>query len=306
MSKVRVTNYLFMQKIKPFICSLFVVFFLACQNTGKEGSASENAGEDLAEVNNAGGDSFWEDFDFSDLDAVKNPDIGEQKLVDFIYSISEYDSNQRKSAIDNMLEGAYREKESYKHFLSLFNHYLYNPNSPMQSDVIYESVLEFATSHPLGEDAEDFRNKELYELVKKNQPGQIAENFSALLPNGKVLNLSDIKSKYTLLFFYEPGCQYCEEVIQNYRSHPSINQLIEGEKLTVFAIYPYGELAAWEAYQNQLPNGWVNGIDKEMKIIKSKLYDIKATPTIYLLDEDKKVIYKDVDAEHVLYVLEEM
>lgn len=295
-----------MKILKPFICSLLIVFFSACQNTGKEGSASRDSGEDLKEMSQTGIEGFWSDFDFSDLSAVKDPDIGEQKLVDFIYSIAEYDSNQRKLAIDHMLREAYREEESYKHFLSLFNHYLYNPNSPMQSDVLYEPVLEFASSHPLGDKVEDFRNKELYELVKKNQPGQIAENFSALLPNGKVLNLSDIKSKYTLLFFYEPRCQYCEEVIQHYRSHPSINQLIEGEKLTVFAIYPYGELAAWEAYQNQLPNGWVNGIDKEMKIIKSKLYDIKATPTIYLLDEDKKVIYKDVDAEHVLYVLEEM
>src|SRR5699024_5149977 len=137
-----------MKILKPFVCSLLIVFFSACQNTGKEGSASENAGEDLTEVNNAGGYSFWEDFDFSDLDAVKNPDIGEQKLVDFIYSISEYDSNQRKLAIDHMLREAYKEEKSYKHFLSLFNHYLYNPNSPMQSDVIYESVLEFATSHP--------------------------------------------------------------------------------------------------------------------------------------------------------------
>ena len=295
-----------MKILKPFICSLLIVFFSACQNTGKEGSASRDSGEDLKEMSQTGIEGFWSDFDFSDLSAVKDPDIGEQKLVDFIYSIAEYDSNQRKLAIDHMLREAYREEESYKHFLSLFNHYLYNPNSPMQSDVLYEPVLEFASSHPLGDKVEDFRNKELYELVKKNQPGQIAENFSALLTNGKMLNLSDIKSKYTLLFFYEPGCQYCEEVIQHYRSQPSINQLIEGEKLIVFAIYPYGELAAWEAYQNQLPNGWVNGIDKEMKIIKSKLYDIKATPTIYLLDEDKKVIYKDVDAEHVLYILKEM
>ena len=295
-----------MKILKPFICSLLIVFFSACQNTGKVGSASRDSGEDLKEMSQTGIEGFWSDFDFSDLSAVKDPDIGEQKLVDFIYSIAEYDSNQRKLAIDHMLREAYREEESYKHFLSLFNHYLYNPNSPMQSDVLYEPVLEFASSHPLGDEAEDFRNKELYELVKKNQPGQVAEEFSALLPSGKKLNLSEIKSKYTLLFFYEPGCQYCEEVIQHYQSQSIINQLIETGKLTVFAIYPYGELNAWESYQNQFPRSWINGMDKEMKIIKNQLYDIKATPTIYLLDEYKKVIYKDVDAKHVLYVLEEM
>src|SRR5699024_7619341 len=127
----------------------------ACQNTRKEGSASGNSGEDLEEVSYSGGEGFWSDFDFSDLSAVKDPDVGEQKLVDFIYSIAEYDYNQRKLAIDQMLREVYKEKESYKHFLSLFNHYLYNPNSPMQSDILYEPVLEFASNHPLGDEAVD-------------------------------------------------------------------------------------------------------------------------------------------------------
>ena len=35
---------------------------------------------------------------------------------------------------------------------------------------------------------------------------------------------------------------------------------------------------------------WIHGYDKGMEIMRKRLYDIKAFPTLYLLDSDKNVI----------------
>ncbi len=38
---------------------------------------------------------------------------------------------------------------------------------------------------------------------------------------------------------------------------------------------------------------WINGYDKELTVLERELYDLKAMPTLYLLDKDKKVLLKD-------------
>ncbi|MNP83768.1 hypothetical protein D3C76_1828110 [compost metagenome] len=45
---------------------------------------------------------------------------------------------------------------------------------------------------------------------------------------------------------------------------------------------------------------WINGFDTDSKILSFNLYDLKASPTIYLLDENKKVILKDTYLQPVI------
>ena len=66
-----------------------------------------------------------------------------------------------------------------------------------------------------------------------------------------------------------------------------------------FNIYPDSDLEEWLAHLNGMPAGWVHGYDKGMEITQKRLYDIKAIPTIYLLDRDKNVILKDTSIEAV-------
>ncbi len=48
-----------------------------------------------------------------------------------------------------------------------------------------------------------------------------------------------------------------------------------------------------------LPREWLHAYDPGMVITRERLYDIKAIPTIYLLDSDKKVLLKDSSIQAV-------
>ena len=75
---------------------------------------------------------FWDQFDMKDTIQVNNPDIGEQKLADFIGLLSATpDSAMRDRAVDLMLDKAKANRPSFDHFIKLYERYLYDGNSPL-------------------------------------------------------------------------------------------------------------------------------------------------------------------------------
>ena len=55
----------------------------------------------------------------------------------------------------------------------------------------------------------------------------------------------------------------------------------------------------WERHLPDFPKEWINGYDKKLVIKEKNLYDLKAIPTLYLLDKDKKVLLKDATVAQI-------
>ena len=60
------------------------------------------------------------------------------------------------------------------------------------------------------------------------------------------------------------------------------------------------DIAAWKAYSGQYPKNWSSGYDPEFSIRESVSYNVRAIPSLYLLDSEKKVLMKDAPQERVL------
>ncbi|WP_343320926.1 DUF5106 domain-containing protein [Sphingobacterium multivorum] len=244
---------------------------------------------------------FWDKFDMLDTAQVKNPEKGEQQLADFIQLLLQSpDSATRDKAIDLMLDKAKTNRTSFDYFIKQYEHYLYDGNSPMRNDIVYESVLRYLIKTDLLSDLEKEAYRPTYKLVLRNKVGQTAEDFSYELANGKKQKLSDTKAKYTFLIFYDPECSHCKETIHQLRDTPQLVQLFSQLQVQVLAIDPWGDRTKWKNYQSQLSDQWINGFDSESKILSFNLYDLKASPTIYLLDENKKVLLKDTYLQQVI------
>ena len=96
-----------------------------------------------------------------------------------------------------------------------------------------------------------------------------------------------------LLVFYDPECPSCHDVMMEMLHDKLLQQEVDAGNLTVLAIYTEGNLDVWKTTISELPKEWIVGTDRE-EIKQRCLYDLKAMPSLYLLDGDKKVILKDV------------
>lgn len=283
---------------------LIVGLLWACNGNNKSKKESNETMQQKAATLNTADSSllhFWDKFDMKDSAQVKSPDIGEQKLADFIGLLSKTpDSAMRDKAVDLMLDKAKSNRPSFDHFVQLYEHYLYDGNSPMRNDSIYESVLRHLIKTDLLSDLEKEAYRPIYKLVRRNKVGQLAEDFNYELASGTKQKLSQTKAKYTFLIFYDPDCSHCKETIHQLRDTPQLLQLFAQRQVQVLAIDPWGDRSRWKDYQSELSDQWINGFDSDSKILSFNLYDLKASPTIYLLDENKKVILKDTYLQPVV------
>lgn len=248
---------------------------------------------------------YWDRFDFSNERLISRPEITEQAFVDYIHILQNYVSwEDAKKSLHYTLNKMKENDAMHAYFASLFEKYLYEPNSPFRNEEFYLVVLKQLTKSSSLSKAEKSKYKFQLSMVHKNRVGKKAANFNYTLASGETLSLYSIKSDYLLLIFFDPECSTCDAVIRQIKESESINNAMKMNSptrtmLTVLTVYPGENINEWFDYLPQLPTEWVNAYDQGMVITKKNLYDINAYPILYLLDKNKKVILKDSSLEAV-------
>lgn len=237
---------------------------------------------------------YWDKFNFTDTAYVHLPEITEQAVSNYIDLMKYVSPEVASSSIKGMMQKAEADSLVFAHMAGLYEKYLYDPNSPMRDESLYIQVLESILSAPVFDEVNKIRPAHLLELALKNRIGESATDFTYTLADGKAGTLYNIKTPYLLLFFYNPDCHACKEITEETSKSPLITQLLADKTLKVLAVYPDEDLEAWKKHIPDVPANWINSFDKSVSLKNDEIYDLKAIPTLYLLDKDKKVILKDV------------
>ncbi|WP_139265162.1 DUF5106 domain-containing protein [Bacteroides ihuae] len=239
---------------------------------------------------------YWDNFDFTDTSYIHRPEITEQAWVDYIDLLKYVTLPTTQSSVKElMIKAGSKEKKVFMYFTELADKYFYDPNSPMRNEEFYIPVLETMIATPILSKAEKIRPQARLELAHKNRIGTPAINFTYTLLSGARGTLHGLSAEYTLLFFNNPGCHACEENIKGIKGSSIINQLIAEKRLKLLAVYPDEELDEWKRHLKEFPQEWINGYDRSATIKTKNIYDLKAIPTLYLLDKGKKVLLKDAN-----------
>ena len=189
-------------------------------------------------------------------------------------------------------------------FSWLAEHYLYDPNSPFRSEDLYLPYVRGLAESPLTDPAQAPSYAFTARMCAMNAIGTPAADFRFTDNAGCTRRLYDIRAGHTLLFFSNPGCEACKEIIENLGSMPFLPELISDGRLAVVNVYIDGDIPAWKEYQTFYPREWFNGYDPSGVIREDLLYHVRAIPSLYVLDADKRVIMKDAPEERVFAFLE--
>lgn len=242
---------------------------------------------------------YWDNVNFADSNYIHHPEITEQAWVDYIDILKQVPAKTADIALKNAFSQAAKEKKCYLYLVELADKYLYDPNSPMRNEELYISVLDILLAAPVLNETEKIRPQARRKLAQKNRISTKAFDFTYTLASGKQGNLYSLHTPYILLFINNPGCHTCMETIEELKNATFINQAISKKQLTILSLYPDVDMEEWKKHNASFPPEWINGYDKKQIIETNNLYDLKAIPTLYLLNKEKTVLLKDVMAVEV-------
>ncbi len=207
-------------------------------------------------------------------------------------------------AIDAKQDSMPEDSLFYLRFSENVARYLYDPNSPYRNeDLFLPFVQGLAASHNT---REDLRAGYEYQarMCAINRHGEVAPDFRIKDARGRIRNLHGVKAEYILLFFSNPGCDACKSIIDDLTSRPYLDAFIAAGTLAVVNVYIDEDISAWKAYEPVYPRNWVTGYEFAGIIREEQIYDVRAIPSLYLLDREYRIVMKDAPTERVLAFLD--
>ena len=214
------------------------------------------------------------------------------------------------------------EKRPLLEVMKRAEHYFYDPNSPVLDEEIYLCALNgilaaqslseldkmqyeyqhrICSLNRIGTPGADFAFRQL--VAGNYLPNNNSRMYSPTPPEGyadKTL-YKNVKGEYTLLFFNNPDCNACGEILDAIKNSP-LPEMVKQKKLSIVAMYTDEDLSAWARNREKYPSDWIYAFDHKLLLRDNNIYGLRAIPSLYLLDKDKKVILKDATVEMVINV----
>lgn len=283
-----------LQKMKyRLIIPLLILSVISCNDKSKQ--QKENVEIPATIVWKPASDpvKFWDGYYFSDTVQAHSKQMV-QWMNDYIHLLKN-NPDKVQASITHSLDIAAKDSIGYATYTGLLKKYIYDPNSPYRNDDWYIFVLEHVQASDKTADGEKERAEMELQLLRKNKVGEKAVGFSYTIASGATNDMYNLHAENILLFFYNPGCEMCANVMEKMKRSPVIQKALSANVLKILAVYPDDDLSLWQSHRKEFPAEWINSYDRHQDILKKKLYDLKAIPSLYLLDKEKKVILKDAN-----------
>lgn len=239
---------------------------------------------------------FFDYFDVSDEALIRMPrPLYQEKLKEYLSKLFVPDPDTITKAINKLAEKAKKNQETYKY---LVWNCLVNYQSPeiMGLDRVYVNLydkyyasgeMDFWISDAIKKNLKDYAEK-----LRGSMVGDQGRNLMMQDQNLQPKSLYDIKKKYTFIFFYDPDCGHCRE------ETPKLVEFYNKNKvkfdLEVFAVTIDTSMQKMKDFIKEFKTaGWVNvNGPRSYQGLYTKSYYAEQTPTLYILDNKKKIIAK--------------
>lgn len=251
---------------------------------------------------------YFDNIGFDDSRMLRTP-IFYNKLNTYVTKILLQNPDTLIKAAHKMINEAKADSEMYKYILIYWLNY-YEESHLMGMDKLFVDIAENYYLKGKAEWSDSTFLSKLSDRVTKLKPnlvGNIAPDLKLETPDGKYVRLLEINSKYIVIIFWEPHCGHCKKAV------PKLFKLfkddLKAKGVSVYAVYTQNEAEPWTDFieQKDLNNDkWYNVYDKYNFSNFRNLYDIYSTPTIYLLDKNKKIIAKRLDVDQIQQMIDRL
>lgn len=193
----------------------------------------------------------------------------------------------------------------------LFDKFFNSPIMGMETPAIYLANNYFLNGKLKGFHSEDLAMLNLFvEFNKNSLIGMSAPELKLESISGDSVSLNSIKSKYTLLYFYDDECSVCKA--ESPKIKAVLSEFINIE-ISVFAVFVQSSKDNWKvdisknySLDSIAGHNWYFMWDPDLKSEYQRLYGVISTPKLFLLDENKKIVGRNLNASSLKKLLQSL
>jgi thiol-disulfide isomerase/thioredoxin len=241
---------------------------------------------------------FFDNMDVADDAFLQMPKpIYRDKINEYLDKLYAQQPDTLTKAVEFLVSKAKKNPETYKYavWTCLLK---YQQPEIMGLDAIYVNLFDkyFATGEmDFWVNAKTKKDlKEHADRLRKSLVGKTGPNLIMQDSNLKPRSMYDIKNKYTVLFIFDPDCGHCKT------ETPKLVSFYNRKKfdVEVFAVSADTSMQKMRDYIKEMNMKWitVNGPRTYVGPYQD-LYDAATTPSLYVLDNKKKIIGKKIPIE---------
>jgi thiol-disulfide isomerase/thioredoxin len=242
-------------------------------------------------------DHYFDNIDLTDERLLRTP-ILYSKLDAFFTNVLIQAPDSINREIDKLIKKCSPDYKVFQ-FVSvyLFNHF--RESEIMGHDAVMvklaDDIYLSGKADWVTKEFKDDLRKQI-DLIRPNLIGKKAENIVMDSYKGIFVSLYDVEKDFTILYFWEPDCGHCKEAT------PKLKVYYDKPKdysLEVFAVCTTSDKAKWTRYIEDNKLIWINGWDPKRSSHFDYYYNVQSTPTVYILDKNKKIIAKKLSVEEI-------
>ena len=246
---------------------------------------------------------YFDNIDFNDERFLRTP-IFYNKIETFFTKVIIQDPDTIIHYIDIVATQAESNKDMFQYLIRYFLNTFQKSNIMGMDKVVVHVAETYYLSDKVDWLDEETLDKLRDQIAKLrfNLIGNIAQDMKMETITQEYAKLHEIKSKYTLVYFFEPHCGHCK------KTTPKVFDIYNDfsrDEFEVFAVYTQTDKEEWSEYiYDKNFDTWINVWDPYNLTNFRFFYNINSTPIMYLLDENKKIIAKKISAETLRSILE--
>lgn len=242
---------------------------------------------------------YFDNVDFSDDRLLRTP-IFNNKVKYYLEKLTPQICDSINVSADYLIEKGRANQEVFKYLVNWIT-YTYESSKIMGFDCVFVHLVNRYHSK---KETPWIDSTQLYKVINRAyilEPLLLGKKAPPVVmqdSTGKEISLYNLKSKYTILLFWDEGCGHCKKEM------PKMVELykkLKSKDVQIFAYETEDNPKLWKKFIKDNNLQFINGYqpDQYKRAVTKKIYDIYSTPVIYLLDENKIIKAKRIDVEQL-------
>lgn len=237
--------------------------------------------------------NFWNPMDFKSEKAVNQTALNHAFMV-YVNAMRWATRDKALESVDNLIGKISKNRVLMLQFTKAAEENLYGARADYYIDEVYVKFLRALQKQKKLTELQKARYNRQLKLLENTMVGNIAPSFKFKKPNGDSGEYFPM-STLTIIEFGDPTCDDCRFAKLKMESNAAISRALTDGKLNVLFMMP-DEPENFEEVAKEFPVRWSVGYAEGV----DDIYDLRNTPSFYVIGTDGKIIAKNLPAEEAI------